>query len=323
MGKGKTQMKHSDLLRLSLLMENSDYGQLTSNELRQLLEEAGLLHGDWYQEMEMEIPFTEFWRGCGFLSGFESLHSHSYYEIIFCVQGDVRYLLGTERWSVGVGDMIVIPPGVSHRGLSCGKDAYIRYGLWVNAVHMRQLEQNFSGLALPKEEKARVFRTKGTPWEDMETYFSKGWQTTNREGALWQAEAYGEAVVLLVKISQALQELCGEEKKKTTPDLLGRILIYIDLHLSEKLTLGEMARRFFVSESYITHLFQKKVGISFYRYVTQRRLIAAKTEIEKGRPMESVGEMVGFASYSNFYRAFVKEYGIAPSRYRELCRKPV
>ena len=60
------------------------------------------------------------------------------------------------------------------------------------------------------------------------------------------------------------------------------------------------------------------MGVSFYRYVTQRRLIAAKILIEKGILLEEVSRQTGFQDYSSFYRAFKNEYGISPRQYRSL-----
>ena len=58
--------------------------------------------------------------------------------------------------------------------------------------------------------------------------------------------------------------------------------------------------------------------VSFYHYVTQRRLIAAKTLMIKERNMDYISTSVGFSDYSAFYRAFKKEFGISPREYRNL-----
>ena len=60
------------------------------------------------------------------------------------------------------------------------------------------------------------------------------------------------------------------------------------------------------------------MGVSYYRFVTQRRLIAAKTLIQQGTALENVAEAVGFSDYSGFYRAFKQEYGISPTKFKAL-----
>ena len=60
------------------------------------------------------------------------------------------------------------------------------------------------------------------------------------------------------------------------------------------------------------------MDVSFYRYVTQRRVIAAKVLILNGEPLESIGEQVGFVDYSTFYRAFRQAFSISPMQFKKL-----
>jgi len=93
---------------------------------------------------------------------------------------------------------------------------------------------------------------------------------------------------------------------------------YLEKNYSKSVTIGDLAKEFYVSNSTVSHLFKKKLGVSFYRCVTQRRLIAAKTLILQGLPLEQINERVGFTDYSTFYRAFKQEYGISPRQYRKM-----
>lgn len=106
------------------------------------------------------------------------------------------------------------------------------------------------------------------------------------------------------------------------PDMLERVMAYIEANLSGRITLADTARHFYVSESTISQLFSKKMGVSFYRAVTQRRLISAKRLILEALPMETVAGRAGFSDYSTFYRAFKQEYGISPRQYRNLYLSP-
>ena len=52
--------------------------------------------------------------------------------------------------------------------------------------------------------------------------------------------------------------------------------MYVEGHLTDKITLKNTARLFSVSESTIVKLFRRSLNVSFSQYVTQRRLISAK-----------------------------------------------
>ncbi len=105
-------------------------------------------------------------------------------------------------------------------------------------------------------------------------------------------------------------------------NLLGRITDYVDAHLTEKVTLKEVAEYCGVSVSTITQLFQKKAGTTFHQHLTQRRMEAAMTLIRSGTPLEEVGKCVGYGDHSTFYRAFKQHFGVSPREFRrELQQK--
>ena len=115
-----------------------------------------------------------------------------------------------------------------------------------------------------------------------------------------------------------LQARNAEPLRVEKPELLERVLAYMEENMTRKLSLEEVAKHFFVSESTISQTFRQKMGVSFHRCLNQRRLIAAKMLISEGIPLEGIGEQVGFTDYSTFYRAFKQEFGISPRQYRKL-----
>lgn len=246
------------------------------------------------------------------------LHSHTFYELLYCCSGNLQYLLGVDRYQLRRGDVVIIPPGISHRPLFLEQlaEPYERYVLWFSQEFLDQVQVFCSDLDF--RGGYRLLRTAGTPWESLGNLFAQGCREAERGAPGWQGHVCGNTMQLLVELHRA----CGKGEMPAPMveqhELLDDLVQYVEVHLAEKITLEDTARRFLVSQSTISQTFRQKMGISFYRFVTQRRLIAAKTEILAGRQLETLYETVGFSDYSTFYRAFRREYGISPSQYRKL-----
>lgn len=68
----------------------------------------------------------------------------------------------------------------------------------------------------------------------------------------------------------------------------------------------------------MTHLCSKRLGLSFYRYVTRQRLERARQLMLEYGDLADVAEKAGFCDYTAFFRAFKQEYGLSPSEYRKI-----
>ena len=99
--------------------------------------------------------------------------------------------------------------------------------------------------------------------------------------------------------------------------LLEKVAAYVDEHLSERITLKDVAGHCGVSVSTLTQMFQKKTGTTFHTYLTQRRIQAAEHLIRSGVPLEETGRRVGYRDHSSFYRSFKRAFGVSPRRYRK------
>ncbi len=277
-------------------------------------------HGDLYQELEMSSRYVDTHQDVTYANSQVSLHSHNFYEFLFChAAGGVEYLVGSERYRLEKGDVILISPGISHRPLlpETMPEPYRRDVLWISQELMDAQEQMVPPEQRIRAQESRLLRTSGTKWEFLGELFRHGVREFEGQEPGWEEIVLGNSIQILVYLRRAIRDRSAAPLKAEKPELLDQVLAYVEEHLAEKITLGDIARHFWVSQSTITQTFRNKMGVSFYRCVTQRRLIAAKTLIIEGLQLEAVGQKVGFSDYSSFYRAFKQEFGISPRQFRK------
>lgn len=298
--------------------ENPHIPHPSSEQIKAFLQKQGYSLENIYQELEMDSRYVDAHNDISYTKDEVQLHSHTFYELLYCCSGNVQYLLGPHRYQLHRGDIVIIPPGVSHCPLFLEQlvEPYERYVLWVSPEFMAQAQHLCGDLQF--DTQYRLLRTAGTSWESLNQLFERGCKEAARHAKGWEGHVCGSTLQLFVELMRACNAEQMPPPVTEKRELLDELMGYIESHLSEKITLEVMARQFLVSQSTISQTFRQKLGISFYHFVTQRRLIAAKSAILEGQSMELFCEKIGFSDYSTFYRAFKREYGISPSQYRKL-----
>lgn len=290
------------------------------SRFRVFLAEMGLDADNLYQELEMTSRFADTHQDTSYANAVVQLHSHLFYEIIYCRNNcAAEYLVGAQRFRLQKGDVVLVPPGVSHRPLlpRTMEQPYIRDVVWVSPELVASLQQTFSS-PHSRRNRGYLLRTAGTKWEYLGELFRTGVREAENRAPGWEIAVAGNTLSLLVHLKRAFQDADTIPPEAEKPELLDQAIGYVEANLSRKITLEEAARELYVSPSTISQTFRNKMNTSFYRWVTQRRLIAAKALISENIPLEQVGAQVGFSDHSVFYRAFRKEYGISPRQYRRL-----
>jgi len=106
-------------------------------------------------------------------------------------------------------------------------------------------------------------------------------------------------------------------------DLITKARAYVDHRFDEELRITEVARLLHVTPNYLSSQFRKKVGTTFVRYLTERRIDRAKELLRiPGIQVQEVARSVGYRSTRHFTRIFRSHCGIYPSEYRAGRRPP-
>ncbi|MBN2826858.1 MAG: helix-turn-helix transcriptional regulator [Tissierellales bacterium] len=105
---------------------------------------------------------------------------------------------------------------------------------------------------------------------------------------------------------------------------------WVEDNITEDPTLGEMSNHVGYSSYYCSSQFHEVVGLSFKAYINKRKLSQAATElVQTGDRIIDIAVKYGFSSHEAFTRAFAREFGYSPSKYRRelptisLYEKPI
>ena len=97
---------------------------------------------------------------------------------------------------------------------------------------------------------------------------------------------------------------------------------YVDQHLTESLTLDEVAEQVFVSRAHLSHLFSCAMGMTFSAYVTTQRIARAKRLLRStARTVQEISVLCGFASPAYFATVFKRYTGSTPKAFRAVSRE--
>lgn len=116
-------------------------------------------------------------------------------------------------------------------------------------------------------------------------------------------ESIDKEILLFCKLNKCMQTEC----------------LFADSGLNRK----KLADYLNTNEIYLANAIRRKTGETFSEYILNLRLQNALSLLEKypNIRLEAVATDSGYGSYSQFFRSFIKKYGIAPSKYRKLSNK--
>lgn len=246
------------------------------------------------------------------------LHTHPYYEFYFFLEGHAEAQVRQEHYMLAYGDILIVPPKVSHGIFVHDFDIpYRRFDLWISVpMYQRLLDMDPDfGYASNKaiHEDRHVIHNDRISFNSI---LSKLFNIIEEE----KGNRFGRSAFLMISIADLILNINRlanrqfEPGKPSRDALYQNICEYIERNIDEDLSLDSIAGHFFLSKFYISHVFKDNIGISIHKYIAKKRLKLCHDAILGGEPISQVYSEYGFDDYSSFYRAFKKEYSCSPKK---------
>ncbi len=123
---------------------------------------------------------------------------------------------------------------------------------------------------------------------------------------------------MLITYTREISEYFNEKNKTACRKVISDIKSYINTNYFNDITLRQIAREFYMNESYLSDLFKKETGESFSMYLSTVRIDQSKVLLmQVDLKTQDIAEMVGYANSRYFIKVFRKLTGMSPSEYRE------
>lgn len=251
-------------------------------------------------------------------------HCHDFFEFYIHSHGGQYFGLDNSMFPLKPDQLIIIPPFVMH-GLSA-------------ASGIRDYSRGYLNVA------PDMLRTLGCGQIDLESFFRS---YTSQGQYIFQLlpEDAGECVELMRKLAEPekndvvddfrrcgclidfLCHVCTAMRQARPVDsnafpnsIIQDVLSYINSNYTQPLKTEQLAKKFGISVSYLSHEFQKFTNRSVYDYILYRRVMLARQMMLTDQSLNSIAYQCGFNDYSNFLRMFRKLIGVSPSQFRKNIR---
>lgn len=102
-----------------------------------------------------------------------------------------------------------------------------------------------------------------------------------------------------------------------------KVVEYLQLNSSQKISLSDLAKLAGLSESYLTKTFKAEVGSTISQYIAYLRCSQAADLLRNTqRSIQEISNYVGYEDNNYFVKVFRKQFNMTPSEYREKeCTK--
>ena len=237
-------------------------------------------------------------------------HIHQHLELIYLTEGSSVATIDGQDCLLQAGQLVLVFPGQIHfyndidkiRGKMFIVHPEIFYDLTAYFSQNVPLHPVFSRDQLPEdidEQLHRIFTLINSS-NEFENIAAKGLMT---------------GVISLLLRNTLIRPA---EKDR---DIMRDILQYCMGHYTEQISLDDLAEQMHLSKYYLSHIFKKRLNLSFPDFLNGLRVEHACRILHAERSVTDVAYAAGFNSIRSFNRNFQKHTGFTPTEFITVFKK--
>ena len=246
-----------------------------------------------------------------------NFHYHDFNKIMIMLSGNINYTIEGKNYMLKPYDIVLVNAGEIHRPSILDNSAYERIIIYVSTQFLSKYKgeeydlgycferantEDSNVLRVASMEKSKLYQV----CQELEHSF---------EDQAYAKELYQKILFLefLIQLNRtAISNHINYLDSANANSKLIKIIDYINEHLTEELSIDVLADQFYLSRYYLMHFFKEETGYTIGNYITEKRLLLAKSLVQNGNTITEACFQSGFKNYSTFSRAFKKAFRTVP-----------
>ena len=241
------------------------------------------------------------------------LHLNNHLEIYFFISGDHQYIVENDLYTLKPGDAILINPRQVHKALPRGDGMYERFYFLLSDRALEGLQQDPLKDLLSSHSNLVSFPE---PARTQVINMLYSISDCFRDGQNDQLRAFSLFLGIMAEFRRHLGQV-AQSRTAHTPELLRRILTYVNDHTASIQTTAEVATALGVSPQYLSTYFSRHIGTPLKTYIQAKKIGLAKDLLSQGADVTRTCFDCGFNDCSYFIRIFKKYVGVTPLVYKQ------
>jgi len=257
------------------------------------------------------------------------LNRHDHFEMVYIKRGNAVFQIAGQDVNMGPNDIVIIKPHQPHK-FSVKSPSGCEF-IVLSFKFRNEYDKEYSDVSLndfiefvKNKESGAFINLRLSRKNDIVYVMNRILREKEKQDIWGDFLSYLLIMELFVLISRALKMEWEENIKGKSLKLKELMQIakeYMDNNYEKELTLTDVAKYVFLSQSYFAHAFKEEFNVSPKSYLLKVRVEKSKELLERSDlKISDVALSVGFSSQQRYNDIFKKYVGITPLKYRKIAK---
>lgn len=240
-------------------------------------------------------------------------HIHDCFELIYIVRGRFTFTAEGSTFFLKENDIICIPPNLFHFLENLDQE-FERYIIQIKSPALKK----YLSVTKPCKYYAKNNKEVLDTFSRFDSFYHL-FHSNNKHLLRLTELLLEQMLILLTKIEWSEMNESDYHLHASGNHVLDDIIEYINNNIENVRSLEQLANHFYISINQLNKIFLKNWHITPMKFIEYKRMVYAKTLIQKGTKPLVASQLLGYNNYSTFFRNYKKFNGISPT---ETFKKP-